>query len=250
MQCERERARGHEEALFCGTRVTFQETLQQGVRRGQEAAGRPGGREAGPDPTARGEGADPWEECRLPKVGRLGSRQGVSCEVPRARLQLGWRSMSMERWPGKEAKQLGATAQDPAPLLEPAVTPQRTPTSPEGTWGHCRQTCPKGTGWTAGAWGAGHPAPGWPPPRPPKPRQHRERVSQGRQGPKGAPCAGGQKEVSTEATPGRHGAWSPQSWERRHRPLSTDTHAGSQSLGADQGKSATGHKTGPYSPLL
>lgn len=104
MQCKQEQARGHEEALFCGARVTFQETVQQGVRRGQEAAGRPGGREASPDPTARGEGADPWGECGLPREGRLGSRQGVSCEVPRARLQLGWRSTLMERWPGKEGK--------------------------------------------------------------------------------------------------------------------------------------------------
>lgn len=41
--------------------------------------------------------------------------------------------------------------------------------------------------------GAGHPAPGWCPSHPPKPCQHRERVSQGCQGPKGAPVQGSRR---------------------------------------------------------
>lgn len=99
--------------------------------------------------------------------------------------------------------------------------------------------------------GAGHhPAPGWHPPCPPKAHQHREQMSQGRQGPRVAPCAEEQKETSTDATLRRHGAWNLQSWEKQRYPSSTDKEIGSQSLGADQEKSATGHKTGPYSPLL
>lgn len=64
--------------MLCGVRVTFQETVQQG----QEVAGRPA---LTPWPEARG--ADPWGECGLPRAGRLGSRRGMSCEVPGVCLQ-------------------------------------------------------------------------------------------------------------------------------------------------------------------
>lgn len=128
------------------------------MRDGERAGG--GGKAGGVErpaltPRPRARGADPWGQCGLPRAGRLGSGQGASCEVPGARPRpVAGTEEHVDGAPtGKGGRTAGATAQDPTPLLEPAVTPRRTPASPEGTWGHCRRTCPKGTGRTSGAWG-------------------------------------------------------------------------------------------------
>lgn len=84
-----------------------------------------------PRPKARG--ADPWGQCGLPRAGRLGSRQGASCEVPGAGPVAGTEEHVDGAPTGKGEQTAGATAQDPALLLEPAVTPRSTPASPEGT---------------------------------------------------------------------------------------------------------------------
>lgn len=171
----------------------------------------------------------------------------VKC--PGLGLWLGRRSTSMEHQPGKEGKQLGPQPRTPPcslSLQSPHGAHPQALRAPRVTAG---EPAPRGQAGLQGP-GAGHPTPGWHLPRPPKAHQHREQMSQGCQGPRVAPCAEEQKETSTGATLRRHGAWNLQSWEKQGYPSSTDKEIGSQSLGADQGKSATGHKTGPYSPLL
>lgn len=178
-----------------------------------------------------------------------GRAHHVKCPGLARGLWLGQRSTSTEHQLGKEGQQLGPQPRTPPcslSLQSPHGAHSQALRAPRVTAG---EPAPRGQAGLQGpgSWSPGSRVASSPPP--PNPIST-EQMSQGGQGPRVAPCAEEQKETSTDATLRRHGAWNLQSWEKKRYPSSTDKEIGSQSLGADQGKSATGHKTGPYSPLL
>lgn len=108
-----------------------------------------------PRPKARG--ADPWGQCGLPRAGRLGSRQGASCEVPGAGPGAGTEEHVDEHQPGKEGEQLGPQPRTPPcslSLQSPHRAHPQALRAPRITAG---EPAPRGQ---AGLQGPG----GWPPP--------------------------------------------------------------------------------------
>lgn len=171
----------------------------------------------------------------------------VKC--PGLGLWLGRRSTSMEHQPGKESKQLGPQPRTPPcslSLQSPHGAHPQALRAPRVTAG---EPAPRGQ---AGLQGPG----GWPPdsrvassPPPQSPSAQRTDES-GVPGTQGSPVyRGAEGNVHRRHAEASRGL-EPTELEKQGYPSSTDKEIGSQSLGADQGKSATGHKTGPYSPLL